>query len=183
MAQKGFFYDMTVCTGCKTCQIACKDKNNLEVDTLFRKVHYFEGGKYPNPWFYPLSISCNHCEKPKCVAVCPVGALAKRPEDGIVTQAREKCIGCQACVKTCPYKAPQYIKKERKAGKCDLCADLTAKGENPACVDACLMRSLQYGDIQSLRKKYGGTAVVKGLPDAKATSPALTIKPDKHALN
>ncbi|HML89641.1 MAG TPA: dimethylsulfoxide reductase subunit B [Methylomusa anaerophila] len=181
MAQKGFFYDMTVCTGCKTCQIACKDKNNLEVGVLFRKVDYFEGGKYPDPWAYPLAISCNHCAKPKCVPSCPVGALAKRPQDGIVTQNRKKCIGCGACIRSCPYKAPQYIAKEGKAGKCDLCADLIDKGENPACVDACLMRTLQYGDIKDLKKKYGGTADVKGLPDSSLTSPSLAIKPNKQA--
>ncbi|HWR08024.1 DMSO/selenate family reductase complex B subunit [Sporomusa sp.] len=181
MGQKGFFYDMTACTGCKTCQIACKDKNNLAVGVLFRKVHSFEGGKYPAPWVYPLSISCNHCAKPECVAVCPTSALTKRPQDGIVTQSREKCIGCRACVRSCPYQAPQYIEKEGKAGKCDLCADLIDQGQNPACVDACLMRTLQYGDIKKLKKDWGGTADVKGLPDSGLTSPSLVIRPNKQA--
>jgi len=181
MAQLGFYYDMTVCTGCKTCQIACKDKNNLEVGVLFRKVSYFEGGKYPNPWAYPLSVACNHCALPKCVAKCPTGALTKRKSDGVVLHDKEKCIGCQVCIKFCPYKAPQYRAKQEKIGKCDFCVDLIDKGQNPSCVDACLMRALQFGEIGELRKKFGGTADVKGLPDSQITGPSLLIKPNTQA--
>ena len=181
MAQKGFFYDMTICSGCKTCQIACKDKNNLEVGVLFRKVHSFEGGKYPEPWAYPLSIACNHCAHPKCVENCPTGALSKRIEDGVVLHSKDKCIGCKLCTWSCPYGAPQYIAKEGKAGKCDLCSDLILKGENPACVDACMMRALEYGDIDELRKKHGGTSDVIGLPSSDITSPSITICPNTYA--
>jgi anaerobic dimethyl sulfoxide reductase subunit B (iron-sulfur subunit) len=181
MTQKGFFYDMTTCSGCKTCQIACKDKNNLEVGVNFRKVHYFEGGKYPAPWSYPLSMSCNHCAQPKCVANCPTGALVKRPEDGIVIHHKEKCIGCRLCTWSCPYNAPQYRKQAGKVGKCDFCVDLLDKGEEPACVSACLMRALQFGDIEELKKKYGGTADVRGLPNSTTTSPSISIKPSTHA--
>jgi anaerobic dimethyl sulfoxide reductase subunit B (iron-sulfur subunit) len=181
MAQKGFFYDMTICTACKTCQIACKDKNNLEVGVLFRKVYDFEGGKFPTPWVYPLSISCNHCAQPKCVANCPTGALVKRSQDGIVTHSKEKCIGCRLCTWSCPYGAPQYIEKEGKAGKCNLCADLIDRGENPVCVDACVMRALKYGDLEELKQQYGGTADVKGLPDSGITTPSVVIRPSTCA--
>ncbi len=180
MSQKAFYYDMTICTSCKTCQIACKDKNDLEVGALFRKVYYFEGGKYPNPWAYPLSISCNHCEKPKCVTNCPTGALYKR-EDGIVAHNKALCIGCRMCVWSCPYEAPQYIAKEGKSGKCDFCVDLLDRGENPACVDACPMRALDFGDMEELKKKYPGTARVKGLPDASITNPSILIKANNEA--
>ena len=181
MAQKGFYFDMTTCSGCKTCQLACKDVNNLEVGMLFRKVHDFEGGKYPKPWSFPLSISCNHCAEPKCAANCPTGAMYKRPEDGVVIHRKEKCIGCRMCLWSCPYGAPQYNEKTGKVGKCDGCAALTAQGENPACVDACLMRCLQFGDIEELRKKYGANADVKGLPASATTSPSLVIKPSPQA--
>lgn len=181
MAQKGFYFDMTACSGCKTCQIACKDVNNLDVGILYRKVYEFEGGKYPTPWSFPLSIACNHCAEPKCVANCPTGAMYKRPEDGLVIHRREKCIGCRMCLWSCPYGAPQYNSKTGKAGKCDGCADRVAQGENPACVDACLMRCLQFGDIEQLRKKYGGTAEIKGLPASNATSPSLTVNPSPPA--
>ncbi len=176
MAQLGFYYDMATCIGCKTCQIACKDKNNLEDGVLFRKVTTIEGGKFPHPWFYHISLGCNHCAEAPCVRNCPTGALYKR-QDGIVMQDRNKCIGCRYCVWSCPYDAPQYIASEGKVGKCDFCADLIAKGEKPACIAACLMRALDYSDIEELRQKYGGTADIKGLPDARITGPSITINP------
>lgn len=180
MGQKGFYLDMTTCIGCKTCQIACADKNNLEAGILFRKVYEAEGGSYPKPWAYAFSISCNHCAKPKCVENCPTGALSKR-EDGIVTHDKATCIGCRLCTWSCPYGAPKYIEKAGKVGKCDFCADLLAKGENPACVDACLMRTLQYGEIDELRKQHGDLADLKMLPDSGTTKPSLVLTPTKEA--
>lgn len=181
MTQLGFYYDMTVCTGCKVCQIACKDKNNLEVGNLFRTLHTLEGGKFPKPWMYNLSIACNHCAKPMCTKNCPTGALYKREKDGIVMHDKAKCIGCKMCTWSCPYGAPQYIESLGIAGKCDLCADLIDKGEQPACVSACQMRALEFGEIEELRKKYGNIADVKGLPDSKLTTPSLTITPNNEA--
>ncbi|MGC7870159.1 DMSO/selenate family reductase complex B subunit [Desulfosporosinus sp. SYSU MS00001] len=182
MAQLGFYYDMTICSGCKVCQIACKDKNDLDVGIFFRKVYNFEGGKYPNPWEYNLSIACNHCAQPKCTQNCPTGALYKREKDGIVMHDRDKCIGCKLCTWSCPYGEPQYIEKLGKVGKCTFCADLIDKGQNPACVDACQMRALQFGDIEELRKKYGNNADIKPLPDSGITHPSLTIKANKEAM-
>lgn len=181
MAQKGFSYDMTICTGCKTCQIACNDRNDLPVGTLFRQVHSFEGGKFPKPYVYYLSLSCNHCAAPKCVENCPTGALHKRAEDGIVLQDKEKCIGCKLCIWSCPYEAPKYLEKEGRVGKCDMCADLLAQGQNPACVDACLMRTLKYGDLEELKKELQGTADIIGLPASSITDPSLIIKPSSEA--
>ena len=66
-------------------------------------------------------------------------------------------------------------------GKCDFCADLLAKGENPACVDACLMRTLQYGEIDELRKQHGDLADLKMLPDSGTTKPSLVLTPTKEA--
>ncbi|MBM7854110.1 anaerobic dimethyl sulfoxide reductase subunit B (iron-sulfur subunit) [Desulfohalotomaculum tongense] len=176
MGQKGFYFDMTICIGCKTCQVACKDKNELPVEVLFRKVRTFEGGKYPKPWVYHLSMSCNHCAEPKCVKNCPTGALYKR-KDGIVAHNRERCIGCQYCVWSCPYGAPNYLEEEGKSGKCDMCADLIDKGKNPACVDACMMRALHFGDLEELKAKYGGTSNIKVLPDSGITKPSILINP------
>lgn len=180
MSQKGFYFDMTVCTGCKACQVACKDKNNLEAGTLFRKVYTFEGGKYPKPWVYNLSISCNHCEEPKCVENCPTGAMHKR-EDGIVVHLEEKCVGCKYCIWSCPYEAPKYFEEKGKVSKCNFCADLIDEGKNPACVDSCVMRAIDFGDIDELRKKYGGTADIKTLANSSITKPSLLIKATKEA--
>lgn len=65
--------------------------------------------------------------------------------------------------------------------KCDFCQDLQAQGQKPACVDACVMRVLQYGELAELRAKYGTTASVEPLPNADLTKPSLVIKPHKHA--
>lgn len=165
---------MTACIGCKTCQIACKDKNDLKVGVLYRKVSSFEGGKFPKPWMYHLSMSCNHCAKPKCVENCPTGALYKRA-DGIVAQDIEKCIGCKYCIWSCPYGAPQYKEDQGKVGKCDMCADLLDKGENPACVDACVMRVIQYGELDELKQKYQGTQDLAVLPESNITKPSVLI--------
>lgn len=180
MGQKGFYLNMKTCIGCKTCQIVCKDKNNLEVGTLFRQVHEVEGGSFPKPWAYTFSLSCNHCAEPKCVANCPTGALQKRA-DGIVTHDKATCIGCKLCTWSCPYGAPKYIEKQGKAGKCNFCADLIDKGENPACVDACVMRALEFGELEELRKKYGTVADIKGIPDSGITKPSLVITPTNEA--
>ncbi len=93
MPQLGFYYDMTACIACKTCQIACKDKNNLEVGVLFRRLYTFEGGRFPNPWIYHISVSCNHCEDPRCVANCPTGVDAcpmRAIEFGDIAELRRK---------------------------------------------------------------------------------------------
>lgn len=180
LAQKGFYYDQTRCIGCKVCQVACKDKNNLKVGPRYRRVYDMETGKFPNPHRAHFSISCNHCDNPKCVENCPTGALRKRPEDGIVTHDHDKCIGCRLCTWSCPYGAPQYKEDEGKVGKCDGCADLVAKGENPACVDACVMRCLEFGDIEELRKKHGVNADAPGLPGSETTHPNLIITVKEH---
>jgi len=175
LAQKGFYYDQTTCIGCKGCQVACKDKNDSAIGVIYRRVYDVETGKFPNPRRLHFSISCNHCEEPKCVANCPTGALEKRKEDGIVIHHYDKCIGCRLCTWSCPYGAPQYREEEGKVGKCDMCADLLAKGENPACVDACVMRCLDYGDIDELRQKHGQNADAPALPSSKTTKPNIVI--------
>ncbi|BAS26236.1 DMSO/selenate family reductase complex B subunit [Limnochorda pilosa] len=180
MGQLGFYVDMTACIGCRTCQVACKDKNNLDVGALYRRVYTFEGGTYPRPWVYHLSMGCNHCEEPRCVENCPTGALTKRP-DGLVVLDKDACIGCRYCVWSCPYGAPQYIEAEGRVGKCDGCADLVDQGLNPACVDACPMRAIEFGDVDELRRKHGGTDRVKGMPDPALTHPAVTVKPKAEA--
>lgn len=179
MTQLGFYIDMSKCIGCRTCQVACKDKNNLDVGVLFRRVYDMESGKFPQPRIAHLSLGCNHCTDPQCVKHCPTGALYKRTEDGLVLQDHDKCIGCRLCVWSCPYEAPQYSETEGKVGKCNMCADLLAKGENPACVDSCVMRAIEYGDINELRKKYGDTPYVKGMPDPNITHPNITITAKK----
>lgn len=165
------------------CQIACKDKNDLKVGVLFRKVYSFEGGRYPNTWGYYLSLGCNHCAEPKCAENCPTGAIYKRDSDGLVVQDREKCIGCKTCLWSCPYERPQFIEEEGRAGKCDGCADLVDQGQNPVCHDSCPMRAIEFGEISELRQKYGNHADLKVLPDSSITKPSITVDAKPHAKN
>lgn len=177
MAQLGFYFDMTSCIGCKTCQIACNDRNNLKVDTLYRQVRTFEVGTFPSPGAYHLSSTCNHCENPKCVAGCPTGAMYKG-DNGTVLHNKERCIGCRYCTWNCPYSVPQFIEEIGKVGKCDFCKDLIDQGQNPVCVDACVMRAIKWGDLNELKAKYGSVSTrdLPILPQSTVTNPSTLIK-------
>lgn len=189
--QLAFYFDQRYCIGCDTCQIACKDKHNLEVGQLFRKVYEIDGGEFrqtgeaviPEVYAFWLTVSCNHCVRPICVESCPTGALQKRAEDGIVYIDQERCIGCTRCIKSCPYDSPQFNPKTKKVGKCDFCRDLLAAGQPPACVAACPMRALEYGPLDELQQKYGTVNQTKGMPKAGITQPALVITPHRDALS
>lgn len=176
MTQVGFFIDVTKCIGCKTCVIACKDKNDLEVGRNFRRVYSFETGEFPNPRLAHLSISCNHCDKPKCVENCPTTAIYKRKEDGVVLIDHDKCVGCKYCEWNCPYEAPQYSEELGRMTKCDTCIDLREDGEEPVCVTSCPMRAIEFGPIAELRKKHGTNSDIRGLPSSSITKPNLVIK-------
>jgi anaerobic dimethyl sulfoxide reductase subunit B (iron-sulfur subunit) len=189
MGQLGFYIDQNYCTGCKACQVACIDKNDLPEGVRFRRVAEYSGGTFterPDGSFdakvftYYTSISCNHCEDPICVKVCPTTAIHKE-EGGIVVVDPDKCVGCRYCEWACPYGAPQFDANAGVMTKCNFCTDLIAKGKEPACVAACPSRVLKYGDIEELRKTYGDTADVEPLPDPAITHPSLVITPHRHA--
>ena len=191
MAQQlAFYFEQNHCVGCDTCQIACKGKHNLPVGQLFRKVYEVSGGAFrerdgaiiPEVYAFWISISCNHCVRPKCIESCPAGAIQKRPLDGIVHIVQDQCIGCRRCLKACPYGSPQYNPFTRKVGKCDFCLDLISQNKPPACVSSCPMRALDYGPLDELQKKLGSVNSTKGLPRAD-TEPALVITPHRHAVD
>ncbi|MBU2611434.1 MAG: dimethylsulfoxide reductase subunit B [Chloroflexi bacterium] len=187
--QKAFYFDSSACTGCKVCQVACQDKNDLPAGLLWRRVFTYGGGSWikqgetmaPNNLFaYSVSTACQHCENPVCANVCPTAAISKRA-DGIVVIDAEKCIGCRYCQWACPYGAPQLNEEAKVMTKCDFCYDLQDQGLNPACVDACVMRCLDFGDLEELRQRYGNLDAIEPLPTGDITKPALVITPHKHA--
>ena len=194
MTQYGFFFDSEACIGCKTCQMACKNKNNLPVGNLFRRVYEWEHGTWevgegdtlpaPSDLFaYFIAMACNHCENPACVAKCPVGAMRIDEEDGTVQHDDGTCIGCQSCVKACPYGVPQYRAELKITGKCDGCIGLRSSGEPNACVASCPMRALEFGDIDELRAKHPDAVdVVAALPDPSQTTPSVAIDAKPSAL-
>lgn len=184
MGRLGFYFDIDTCIGCRTCQIACKDKNCLDVEVNFREVKTFQTGVFPEPRVFHYSGACNHCEDAKCVKSCPTGAM-HYVADGTVQHDPELCIGCKYCTWNCPYGVPKYIEKLNISSKCDSCKTLRDAGENPVCVDACLMRCIHFGDIDELKAKYGPNLVkeIPTLPAAKITEPSLLIKPKACALD
>ena len=184
MGKLGFYYNMSACIGCRTCQLACKDRNNLPVGVLYRQVRDYEVGEFPNPGSYHYASTCNHCEHPQCVENCPSEAIYIS-EEGTVQYDKSKCIGCQYCVDACPYGVPQFIEEEGVIGKCDACAPIRGAGEKPVCVAACLMRCLDFGDLDELREKYGDDLVseIAPLPSASLTTPSVLIAAKEVALD
>ncbi|WKZ37376.1 MAG: dimethylsulfoxide reductase subunit B [Anaerolineales bacterium] len=190
--QLAFYFDASACTGCKACAIACKDRSDLPVGINWRKVYQYEGGGWvshpenkdllipSNLFVYSVSTACMHCEKPICMEVCPATAITKR-EDGVVLIDNTKCIGCRYCEWACPYGAVQFNEEKGYMTKCDFCQDLQAKGQKPVCVDACVMRVLDVGELDELRAKYGNVSAIEPLPTSDLTEPAVVITPHKHA--
>ena len=129
----GFWMNNKNCYGCKTCSIACKSEKQLDKGVLLRHVTAIRQDD-PRAFAY-LSMACNHCEEPACMANCPVGAYSKL-EDGTVIQDHSVCIGCKTCISACPYGAPSYDEATSTTFKCDGCYDRRQRGELPACVVA-----------------------------------------------
>lgn len=185
MAQYGFLFDMTRCSGCQCCQFACKDVNDLPVGAFYREVFNFEGGHFPSVWAASLSMGCNHCSEPACAAACPVAAISKDPRTGLVTQDQSMCIVCERCVHACPYEAPCYNPSVMAVGKCDGCVSLLEIGEEPACVAACSTRSLQFGELDELKLAVGDMYLVRSivtLPEETRTNPSILIKPKPEMM-
>ncbi len=185
MKQMGVYFDQTRCTGCYTCQVACKDWYDIDAGSVNRmKVRIIEEGKFPDPFVAYMASPCYHCENPSCVNVCPQGAITKRELDGVVILDRSACSGreeCGAlCLKACPWDAPQFGPDENaKMDKCDMCAERLDEGRQVICVEACPMFALNAGPIGDLRDKHGGTDEAAGFQYSKKLNPSVTFKPKK----
>ncbi|MBN6066287.1 dimethylsulfoxide reductase subunit B [Aggregatibacter actinomycetemcomitans] len=189
MEQYGFYFDSDRCTGCKTCELACKDYKDLGTEVNFRRIYEYTGGNWSQQpdgcwnqdvFAYYMSISCNHCADPACTKVCPTGAMHKNA-DGFVIVNEETCIGCRYCHMACPYDAPQFDAQKGHMTKCDGCYSRIKAGQKPICVDACPLRALDFAPIEELRAKYGEQASIAPLPPSDVTHPNLVVKPNKNA--
>jgi anaerobic dimethyl sulfoxide reductase subunit B (iron-sulfur subunit) len=179
-ARPAFLVDTTVCSGCKACQIACKDRHDLPNGRLYRRVYELAGGNWhpedgawrPDIFAWNLSISCNHCQDPICVECCPTLAMRQR-DDGIVLLNEKICIGCGYCSWACPYGSPQLRSDTGAMSKCDFCVEDLEVGQPPACVAACPVRAL---DCVDLKAEDPGPPAMEPLPDAGLTRPALVLE-------
>ncbi len=180
--QLSYYFDQTRCTGCYTCVVACKDWHDVPAGPAsWMRVTTIERGKYPNPFLAYMASPCFHCAKPACVSACPVNAIVKRKEDGIVVVDREKCLGkneCQLCLDACPYDVPQFGAEEKaKMQKCDFCLDRWQEGKKPICVAGCPMRALDAGPIQELQSKYGKAKEATGFAYSADIKPSVIFEP------
>jgi formate dehydrogenase iron-sulfur subunit len=135
--QYRFHINMDACIGCKCCVVACNEQNGNPADVNWRRVAEVESGRFPLVRRSYVSMGCNHCADPTCLAGCPVDAYSKDPATGIVHHSADTCIGCQYCTWTCSYGVPQFNKERGVVGKCDMCHGRLALGQAPACVNAC----------------------------------------------
>lgn len=170
MAEQAIYYDSSLCTACKGCQVACKCWNNLPSPTelnanqftgtyqnppdlnentrIIMTFNEMEGGSKGVMWAFGRR-ACQHCSDAPCASVCPANAIHKDEASGMVTLDRDLCIGCQYCSIACPFDVPRYTKVEdglkTQVNKCTGCVDRIEQGLSPACVTTCQPGALKFG--------------------------------------
>ena len=169
--QYGFYLKVDRCVQCHACETSCKAAHDVEPGPRWRRVIQVWDGQFPTVTMKSVSISCMHCGKPACAAVCPVGAITKRPEDGIVLVDRKQCIGCHACLVACPFGVPQYG-RDGTMQKCNLCLDRLEAGGSPAFTATCPGEALQFGTMEEFSRKVFTNSARKW---AGATQPSAVI--------
>jgi len=183
MEQIGFFFNQTRCTGCYACIVACKDWHDIPAGPAsWIKISAVEKGKFPDVYLGYLFTTCFHCGDPLCLKACPVQAITKGLEDGIVVVNTDSCIGgeeCKfACLKACPYKVPQFgTESNPKMQKCDLCKDRLAEGKMPICIAACPLRALDVAPLDQFMAKYGNMRKAEGFKYIKRVNPSIVFRP------
>ncbi len=181
--QMKFFFNQSRCTGCYTCVVACKDWHDIPAGPVsWIKISAIESGKYPTPSLNYLVTTCFHCAEPLCLKACPVDAIQKRSQNGIVIVDSELCIGGEACKfackKTCPYDVPQFaVETNPKMQKCHLCAERWGVQKKPICVEACPMRALDAGPSKEIEDKYGHIQIAAGFVYSKRVKPSIIFRP------
>ena len=171
MTQYAILTDLNRCVGCLGCSVACKVVNGVEIGSFWNKVLRIgpfpdsEGAQFPDVYTYFLPVTCQHCENPACVKVCPTGASQKLA-DGTVQIDKEKCIGCQFCAMACPYGVRYLNETERVVEKCTLCEQKIAQGELPQCVAQCGARARYFGDLEQGLDSFVGAGKVSIAGDA-----------------
>ncbi len=166
--------DVSKCIGCKACQSACLEWNDLRDEIGINH------GVYDNPldltpesltvmrfteWVNPETQNlewlirkdgCMHCADPGCLKACPAPGAIVQYSNGIVDFIHENCIGCGYCVKGCPFNIPRISKVDHKAYKCTLCSDRVAVGQGPACARACPTHAIIFGTKEEMKQHAEG---------------------------
>jgi len=146
MARYGMVIDTTRCVGCMDCVVACATENDVPHGYCRDWITTEVSGTYPNLRMEIRSERCNHCDNPPCVSCCPTGASHVSDFGKIVLTDPAKCIGCKACVASCPYGA-RFVHPDGYASKCTFCEHRVKEGKDPACVSVCPTRCMHFGDL------------------------------------
>jgi formate dehydrogenase iron-sulfur subunit len=168
----GFLTDATICIGCKACEVACKQWNQLPADaagdgysltgfsydntvdlgaTTWRHVAFVERATPAGVAWLMLSDVCKHCVHAGCLDACPTGAII-RTEFGTVVIQDDICNGCGYCVPACPFGVTRIDHDDGGSHKCTLCYDRLRGGLSPACAAACPTGSIRFGEVDELRR-------------------------------
>ncbi|RYF26313.1 MAG: formate dehydrogenase subunit beta [Comamonadaceae bacterium] len=162
--------DVSKCIGCKACQTACMEWNDLRDDvgtaaagvydnptdltehswTVMRFTEYENEATGNLEWLIRKD-GCMHCEDPGCLKACPSPGAIVQYANGIVDFQEEHCVGCGYCVTGCPFNVPRISKKDHKAYKCTLCSDRVAVGQEPACVKTCPTGAIMFGSKKAMK--------------------------------
>jgi formate dehydrogenase iron-sulfur subunit len=158
--------DTTTCIGCKACEVACQEWNDLPPETTVQmgtyqtlpdltenfwnlikfREHDDEGGLR---WLMRKD-QCMHCTEPGCLVACPAPGAIVQYTNGIVDFEQDHCIGCGYCMTGCPFNVPKFSQKTQRVYKCTMCVDRTSVGLQPACVKACPTSCLQFGTKEQM---------------------------------
>ncbi len=149
MSSVTLWHDARNCVGCAACEIQCKVNKELGPGPALCKVIAVERQE-PSPATDFVFMPCFQCEEAACLAVCPTGAIRRRPQDGIVYIEAAQCIGCKSCIVACPWGACQWNPETRKAIKCDYCMDRLDQGLLPSCVTVCMTGCLSFGPAEQV---------------------------------
>ncbi len=159
--------DVSACIGCKACQVACSEWNDIRAEvgscvgvydnptdlsaqawTVMRFAEHEEKDRLE--WLIRKD-GCMHCADPGCLKSCPSPGAIIQYANGIVDFHQENCIGCGYCVTGCPFNVPRISKEDSKAYKCSLCSDRVAVGQEPACVKTCPTGAIQFGSKEDMK--------------------------------
>src|SRR5262245_57803387 len=162
--------DVSKCIGCKACQVACLEWNDMRepvgenrgvydnphdltpnMFTLMRFTEW-ENEESGNLEWLIRKDGCMHCADPGCLKACPAPGAIVQYSNGIVDFHQENCIGCGSCVTGCPFDVPRLSKKDGKAYKCTLCSDRVAVGLEPACVKTCPTGAISFGSKEDMKQ-------------------------------
>ncbi|MBW2138688.1 MAG: FAD-dependent oxidoreductase [Deltaproteobacteria bacterium] len=157
MPQYGFLIDLSRCTGCNACVVACKQWHQIEPGPIkWMRVYQWEKGNFPDIDLRVLPIMCFHCQRPLCAEACPNKAIFKEEKYGAVLVDPDRCTGQRKCWDACPYGTPQFESDApgEKMSKCNMCMDRLEQGLHPICVLSCSLRALEFGPLDDLIRKY-----------------------------